>query len=526
MRRFRLALAWCLGVLALVLLGATGVVLWVILQNGSSDDSPPLMQLLLVLAAPLGLSFLFGLAWWKVLRRREHKWAMVASVVAVALAVSLLATHRHEISLVMWVQAAVGAAGIVAFAREESAAETGAKTSRATAVKSKPIPGDGTNKLLNNTVWIAGAAGTWVATTIWEQWARRHGLPMQTPDWFWLQMALCIAVVMIAHEAGHAVIGMVLRMKLLRVVLGPFCWWVADGKWKFQFQRIGEFLLLGGVLLAPIDLKDFRLRKILQVAAGPAVSIGTGLLASAVLLVTHGWTFGSEWRVLALFAAISTAVGLCNLVPFGINDGYSDGAKLYQLAKGGLWADYQEILAVVYSIAQTPLRFRDLNIDAVEQVAGTIALGMDELWMHLSAYSYYFDCGRLAESAAAVARAEQYCSQAGFEPHLQWLEVLVFAAAFVRRDAVAARMWWERMEGHKDFQIKEDTHTTLCALRWSEGRLEEANEEWEKAHAFACKMPATGNGEWERNAVRLMREALDASMAEDLELFCAGVAAT
>jgi hypothetical protein len=54
---------------------------------------------------------------------------------------------------------------------------------------------------------------------------------------------------------------------------------------------------------------------------------------------------------------------------------------------------------------------------------------------------------------------------------------------------------------------------SVCALRWSEGRLEEANAEWEKADAFASQMHACGYAEWERHAVQLMREALDGSMA-------------
>lgn len=59
----------------------------------------------------------------------------------------------------------------------------------------------------------------------------------------------------------------------------------------------------------------------------------------------------------------------------------------------------------------------------------------------------------------------------------------------------------------------ESRWTSLAALLWSENRLKEANEAWKKAEAWVSGLPHSGYAEAERNALRLLREAMDSSAA-------------
>ena len=54
---------------------------------------------------------------------------------------------------------------------------------------------------------------------------------------------------------------------------------------------------------------------------------------------------------------------------------------------------------------------------------------------------------------------------------------------------------------------------SLAALLWSENRLKEAEEAWKKGDAWARGLPDSGYAEAERNAARLLREAMDSSTA-------------
>jgi hypothetical protein len=51
----------------------------------------------------------------------------------------------------------------------------------------------------------------------------------------------------------------------------------------------------------------------------------------------------------------------------------------------------------------------------------------------------------------------------------------------------------------------------LAAMLWNVNRLKEGDEAWKKAEAWARGLPDSGYAEAERNALRLLRAAMDSS---------------
>jgi hypothetical protein len=511
MRLLRLIFAWCFA-------AATVLCLWearTILPANVTVAEPgfasaPILKALLI-AVSLALAVLFGIAWWRVLKEKAAagKWAIAASLATVLFGFLLMSGQPFRILNPAWIAIAFGLAGASVFSRRTAVASPTAKP-RSYA----PLPGDGTTKLGNKLILVAGIAGGIGGVRLFTMWARSHGLPRGFPPFYVLQVVLAILLVLAIHEAGHALAGMALRMKLIGILVGPFHWVKPYGRWKFNFRGAGMLAFAGQTMVAPITMENFRNRKVLQVAAGPLASLLAGGAAAAAVLTAPGRPWAGEWGPLAVFADITTLVGLLNLVPFGNKSMYSDGAKLYQLLAGGLWTRYHRALGMVSSTVVTSLRPRDYDIATFEQAAGRIATGRDEAFLHLCSYAYYLDRRQLAEAAREIEKAESLCREWAIEPPTDWCSIFVLADAILRRDAVAARRWWDRMESRKSFRFTDNLWDARCALLWSENRLDEAGEAWKKADAWARQLPNTGAGETERNAVRVLREALDESIAK------------
>jgi hypothetical protein len=401
-----------------------------------------------------------------------------------------------------WVACVIGLTGLVAFARPWT--NLAASKSRG----SSPIPGDGTNKVLNRLVWVTGIGGGYESIKPWYHWAAAHGLP---PAHHWLslsQLAVVILTIVIIHEGGHALTGMALDMKLTAVVLGPFHWWVSYGKWRFTPRWAALFTFLGAVALVPTKMEKYRRRKILMVVGGPAANIVTGLLAMLAILTAPGHSWAGSWILLVYFATDSLLIGLLNLVPFGAGGKYSDGAKLWQLLSQGVWREYHWLMGMMGSTTVSALRPRDYDIAMIRRVRGTAARSQDELLMYLAEYAYYLDRNELAEAGLAIEKANRFCKESTLNPPAEWCGVMVFGNAFLRRDAQAAREWWERLEACKS--KSEGRWISLGALLWSENRLGEAAEAWQKAAEWTKQLPHAGLWEAERNALNLLRRALDA----------------
>ena len=516
MRYVRSILLWAFALTALfflALLKPTLSIWWAFLHLSTqqSKGSTPLgwtESFLAAIAAPT-LALFFALAWWAILRRRPSQriWAIAASLVLLLGSVAYFYLMPFGMWLLGILLLGTSILGLIGYARPghpPSMAEEGpAAPAR--------VPGDGTNPISDKLVWVLSAAAG-LAGIFWlSSWGAAHGLADTASNSFYVKLYLVAFVVIALHEAGHALAGKLQHMRLVSLVIGPLFWRLHYGQWRFQFKPSGLLSFKGFTAVTPLAFDDFPRRKVIQVAAGPFVSLFTGLIGAGFLLTAPGRPWQQHWYLIGCFAGISLIGFIFSLYPCRIGEGYSDGAKLWQLYKGGLWTSYYRALYLATSSAVTPLRPRDFDLDAMQRAAGTLARGQGEFSMHLCCYSCLFDRRQFPEAGQAVERASAICEKQSLKLAAESISPLVFGHAFVRRDAAAARLWWNRMQSAKSTLPGSDRNLAFAALLWSEGRLDEARDAWQKGNAWAQQLPASGAGDAERDAAALLLAALSAT---------------
>lgn len=535
MLRLRKILCWCFGFLALnFLVVSIGTITALVrstnlhgfLANSQhrevSAGVAVLLMLLsrLVLALPVVLGIVYGMAWWTVKqgKRSARGWSIAASIGMLLLSVPLTVASFYvvkysprastEFLIFVGLTVALGVIGLVVFARRNS-------IEQGPLAKPKPprVAGDGTSRFLDAVAWIVGVGGYFGGRYLWWQWGRANGM---VPERGHSNLAVFLAALLIMallHESGHAITGLSLGMKLRMFVVGPFQWRIRDGRWKFNFQFAALFSGGGATAVVPTNPTQPRWQEICMIAAGPLANLITGLTATYAALVARGQWYEQYWWSLTLFSTLSLAVFLMNLIPFRPEAAYSDGARIYQLIQGGPWADLHRAMSVVTSTSVTSLRPKDYDINAIQRAELSFTQGRHALLLRLFASSYFIDCGMISQARDAVAEAERIYEESASDVPAPLLTVFVFDTAYLRRDAVAARLWWDRMEAKKPTHFGPDYWLAKSALCWIEGNLDDAHEAWEKGIVLAQKLPAAGAYEFDRYRYALLHQCLEKEAA-------------
>lgn len=469
------------------------------------NASPPVRSLFLAVAF-VCLAAVFGTAWWTVFKSRPsgRAWGIAASAVYAGLPVCLHAASSQPLGANSFVVFGLGIVGLATFfpTREQATSGFGAGARART-------PGDWTGDLsegLAGFLIFVAIAGIFVW---WNSQVGARAAPGAGGIWHRLGFAILVGLTVSAvHEIGHALTGILLGMKLRGVELGPFQWQIREGSWRFQFKPEG-FVLTGGATTVVPTVRDFpRRRFVSMVAAGPMANLVTGAVAMWIVLdAKDGWTVSGG--ALALFAIWSLVLCMANLIPFRAGANYSDGATILQSLSSGPWADFQCVLAAAGSCLATPLRPMDFDIQRIERAGRAITGGLEGLLLRLYAYTYYLDREELCAAERTLGEAEAICRQlASGAPH-ELLSALVFGAGYVRRDPVAAREWWNRIDA--DSRARPDTSYWIArsALLWVEGDPRSARAAWQRANVLAEKLPRAGAYEFERHCCSMLLCALD-----------------
>lgn len=504
MRGVKLVIGWCFA--AIALLAFWDVVRFLptkVYIDGSGSD-PSLIAKAGLIAIFVAIGSLFATAWWLVLKQRDsaRTWALFASFVLTSAGFLLLYAHPTTLIEKGWIPLAIGLTGLAVFYRHRG-------NDRQGHIAAAPVPPDGTNAFLDKLVVVLAVIAVFAGNSFWSNWADSHELSQRLPSYFYVRFAFAVLLVIVLHEGGHLFAALALRMKVIQVAIGPMVWSNSLGKRRIRFSSDFRSWLRGYTLVAPTDVLGFRERKIVQVAAGPFVSIATGIVAATGVSMSIGSAWEGSWQIVSNFATISLVMGIFNLFPFRIRNGYSDGAKLVQLISSGIWCRYHLLLGMIYASGVTPIRARDFDIDTIQEAAGTVARGQDELFMHLCAYGYFLDREDLADAATALSRAANFCKESSIAVPAEWTLTFAFGTAFLLRDPVGARVWWNEFERQKTDKLVLESWTSLCALSWLEGRREAAEEAWHKAEEWVQQMSDSGFAEGERHALLLLRRAMD-----------------
>lgn len=314
------------------------------------------------------------------------------------------------------------------------------------------------------------------------------------------------------HEAGHALCGLALGMKLRAFIVGPFQWSVLGARWRFAF-RPAQFLATGGATsVVPTDLQQVVSKRIKVILAGPLASLAGGLIGFGIVMYAPGHAWEDWWRALAIFTTMSLLAFAMNLIPIQTSSSqYSDGAQLYQLISGGPWADYHTILSLAGATCVTDLRPRDLDPGAIERAAQVINQGPRAFLLRLIAQSCYQDRGQQSAASHSVRMAEAIYDHSSEKIIAELHYCLVVDAAMEQRDAARARLWWNRAEAKKPQQVTADYWMARSALAWIEGNRDDALASCASAEAYLATMPKTGAYEFDRDCLAALRKTIEST---------------
>ena len=510
MRAVRNFLCWMFALGAILFLRSA---LFSILDIASWPDAhlPPTLLSAGINAALPVLGLVYALACWTfwTCRHSARAWGLAASAVNTLLGCSFLYMDRRFLTAPAAaflnpdaLLLGFGIAGLIAFRRRDVLQAEQFM---------QPLPGDGTNAVVNRVVWIAGAGGFISAMTWWWRWAESNGLVWVRSSFFHdLFLLLLLEMLMVGiHEFGHAAVAQLLGMKLRAFIVGPLQWRIREGRWEFRFIFAGFLAIGGATAVAPTDPNRPLWRDICMVAAGPVVSLATGLATVWLILAAPHHPWQQEWLPLSFFATLSVFNGALNLVPFRTRSFYSDGARIFQLLSPGPWVDLHRAFSAAAATTVTQLRPRDYDIGAIERAIFSISVGQQALHLRLLAASYYIDCGRFADATRALAEAEAVYQESASDIPAELHTPFIFGKAFLEHDPEGTRLWWQRMQAKHPTRLNADYWIARSAFLWSEQRLSEAREAWEKGNALVQQLPHTGAYETDRDHFALLQKELE-----------------
>lgn len=382
---------------------------------------------ILVNAGLTGLAIVVGLAWWTNLRAEAsaRAWGLGASatITIVALLPSIL-SHRLVVGA-LGVVFAIGAAGIIGFARPFAAPQRTIDDPQ-----DQSMPDDWTCNFINK---LAGAIifGLSLGAYLWwMEWIKTCGVPAIHQSWTRIVMNLVVVLVITTiHELGHVGAGWACGMKLRAFVSGPLQWRVREGKWTFKFSARGFILPKGATGIVPASGRIDRWHFVSMMSAGSLINLLTGGFALTVAMTSRSDAPVQAGGVLALFGAWSLALAAGNLLPFRTKNCYSDGASMMQLLSGGAWADFHLAVAAIGSSQVSGFRPRNYDIRAIQRASKRIAGGQQGLLLRLFAFYHFLDCGKTHEAETAIADAERVYRESAADVPAELCTVFVFASA-------------------------------------------------------------------------------------------------
>jgi len=401
----------------------------------------------------------------------------------------------------------LGAVSLVAFWRWNPVAEH--KTHDPSVIAART--GDGTISFLNRIHLFADATLFWFIYIAWSNWALNRGLSRPGFIAGTLDLVVAAIISVTVHELGHTLCGLSLGQKLLAFLAGPFQWHFSRGYWRFSFNPVGLLTAGGGTATVPQHVNEPEWRDLCMVAAGPLASLIAGIGGICLSLCLIDTPYEDLWFPLAMFGSISLQAAVINLVPLRTAAGYSDGARLLQILRGGVWRELDRAFRTCKATLVTQIRPRDYDIDALHRViAANLVPAPQQFFLHLIANSYYLDHDAFAQAHNEILAAAALYSDCAASISAELHTSFIIGEALSRRDPAQARLWWDRMEAKKPTWFNGDYWMARASLCWLEGNREESHSAWSKAHDYLATMPHTGTYEFDCDILTTLRRIIQA----------------
>ena len=530
MQKLRSFLRSCFAYLASIYLFASFGAIPALIRIHNDSDSPArkaaafrganffLMGLsYFIFLIPPILTGVFGAAWWTLKRgtRSARRWALAASAVMFLSALPLLPASYSiwkwengkfggmAALLFLLIAASLGGgiAGLYAFSRNDNlTAESSPRPPR--------VAGDGTHWFLDAVVWIVQVIGVWWMVRVYERWGHENGLHVAHGLEVLFRLAVVLLAVTFIHESAHAVVGIAAGMKLRSFLVGPFELRREDGAWQFHFCPSRMLSFSGATGIVSPDPGKHPWNEVAAIAAGPFANLLTGAVAAALVVAAPDSSWETWWECLALFAALSAAVCVSNLIPFQTTSFYSDGAHIYQLLfSRGPAADFARANRSVLATLVSPRRPRHYDIAAINRAAPHFTSGLQAMLLHLWAKSYFVDIDDRRQAAIELAAAENsYDESAGQMPR-ELLYPIVIYEALLNRNAEAVRKYWAPISG-EETRRSSFYWLARCAFYWAENNHPLAQDALKQGMDHLRSLPDIGDNRFDLDQFRLMEGLL------------------
>jgi hypothetical protein len=253
--------------------------------------------------------------------------------------------------------------------------------------------------------------------------------------------------------------------------------------------------------MAPTTARNIRKRAILLTLGGPLASLFLGTIGVSFLLLIPGASWPATLgQAVALATAFAFGDFLFNLLPMASDAQYSDGARLWQLFRGGPWCDFHCANHYMGLSQATPLRPRDWPREIVVRAAEFSAQLLEPAGSFAMAYLHFLDCG---ERGIALSWLDKACEAA--QPGSKLAHALTLDRAFIEAfhhgNGGEAQLLLEQAPARHD---SADYWRALATVRAAQGDLDGASATWNKAWDLAQKRPSTGIYDMDRDQLRLV----------------------
>lgn len=141
-----------------------------------------------------------------------------------------------------------------------------------------------------------------------------------------LVLYVSLLALILIHELGHLLAGLVCRFQLVDVRVGPVVYALKDG-WKWDGRQRNFLTGHARMVASKRALDKVEWRFVLYVSGGPLANLFCGLCA--LPFAGEGSIHGA---VASLFVFGSAILGFGNLIPLRARVGSSDGQKLFDMA--------------------------------------------------------------------------------------------------------------------------------------------------------------------------------------------------
>ncbi|HZO51207.1 MAG TPA: hypothetical protein VFB63_00755 [Bryobacteraceae bacterium] len=461
-----------------------GTIVYAVWSSWTGVRSGTLLLLLMVVSYPIPLlvSSMLALRGWK---KGRKGWAYATAVLQLPL---------------FPIGSVPGFAALLLLPRTDPAIQS---------PQAKPckVKGDGTGwfaNVLASVVWI-GAIGAMILT---NRWAGDRGL--HSPGFLvWLALFAASAHInMLVHECGHCALGWMVRFRLYRFDVDPFSLYKTEGRWKFEVRK-PSFSGAARCGMAPESLENLRWRTAIFTLGGPLASLGFGAACTAMFIMSPqaGWT--NTWVFFQTAGVIGLAHFVVNLIPIADRQHYSDGAGLYQLWRGGGWADHLLARSLATMSLHSSLRPRDWDTAVMERAAAFESTPYDTSIVLLLTYLMYVDRGELERGAPHYRRAKELLEGLDGRALEVFAMEMTLHEALIHGNAAEARRWFNRGRKGGEFECK----LAEAALFWCEGDARMASRSLEEAAVLLRKLPPVGAYAVERDWLEAVQRALATQLA-------------